>query len=154
ASPEAPAKPPVQQEPVLRAQDLEAKAQQARDFLSSQRGDVGKRFRRIDRSGKPGGNVAVGELTVDGRPTPLQAFSGTEDIEGQFAKYVPNDKRKLGAGGAKSSRDAPGYVRDLDSEAKILEHALDMTSPESKAASLRLFTEREPCDACAQMIEN
>jgi len=125
---------------IARAVDLEEKADLARKYLGTQNGELGKKFRN------GGGNVSVGELKTGNTSTPVQAFSGEKDLK-EFAKFVPNGQRTLPVGGVGE------YIRDVDAEAKILEEVTHMTQPGTKG-TLRVFTEKEPCKACAEAFKN
>ncbi len=128
-----PPKPPPEP-PLLRAPDLEARADTVRKYLAGQDTRLGKQILK----GKK--NIAVGEVRLGEESYSLQAVSGQTDPEG-FTKFVPNEERSLKAGGAGK------YIRDVDSEAKILEQTMQMTNPES-TGTIRIFTEKKPCDAC------
>lgn len=98
--------------------------------------------------GKGRGNVAVSKLDADGEVSDIVAISGEVDVDG-FAPYIPNDERRLKAGGAGHGR----YLRDVDAEAKILEQTLNMTTDDSTGV-LRIFTELPMCDGCSALVRN
>jgi RHS repeat-associated protein len=135
---------------VENANRLELYANEMRSFVASQKGDLGRHYRRL-RNGKFQGTIAVSELEIDNEVFRLPAFSGEKNITG-FAEYIRNSGRNLEAGGALGGTGNV-FIRDSDAEAKILEFVLNMTNSDTKAI-FRLYSEREFCRSCAQMVEN
>lgn len=130
-------------------EDLAEKARDARQLLAVK--GLNSKMRKKFKKGK--GNIAVGELDTGGKKDRYTGFSGEQDVEG-FVEFVPNDKRELQTGPAKTpGKNGKIFMRDVDAEAKILEKIIQATSPNAKG-TLRLYTELPTCRACSRLIEN
>lgn len=102
------------------------------------------------------GNIGFAKYNInnidEGNDKFLLSASGREPIDTidtsePYAPYVDNDYRKLKAQKIDEDMD----VRDGDTEAKILEELLNMTSPDDEG-EIRLFTERNVCISCDKII--
>ena len=126
------------------SKNMTNEAQTYRSYLSSDLSGLEKKTRLdILRGGK---NIGIGELEIGGKTTRVPAFSGQADVP-NFAPYVQNENRVLQVGGHGK------YLRDVDSEAKILEKMMSMTTTET-AGTLRVFSEIPVCPACQETFSN
>lgn len=115
-------------------------------------------YLRETMSGKPRGNAAVVELTLDDgtrlqskatsqkRPMdrPRRASEGPDPSSGRGGHYEPT---------AHANQD---WVRETDAEFKILSDLTDQINElgiQHPVGELRLYTEREPCDSCKRIIK-
>ena len=108
----------------------------------------------INKFKRCGGNIGFAKYNINEEENKfLLSASGIDNplgLEGDYAPYVENDKRKLKA--VKANEDIDTTVRDKDTEAKILEELLSQTTPEYEG-KIRLFTERDVCSSCANIIK-
>lgn len=98
------------------------------------------------------GNIGFAKYDIDGKKDNiLSSFSGPDNaFDGfgseKYARYVDNKDRKLPAVYIET------HMRDVDSEAKIIEQLLSETFPQSEGI-IRLYTEISVCDSCGIIIE-
>ena len=122
-------------------------------FLNENEKPDDKYIKKIKRKFEKGGaNIAFAEYNIDGKANKIDSFSGKMNLKG-FAPYVENDKRQLKAKEASApGKPGEGYLRDADTEGKILEQIIRQTTDKS-AGTIRLFTQRLVCDSCGDVIE-
>ena len=105
--------------------------------------NLNSRTRSKFRSGR--GNIAFADYQIDGQTGTTRSFSGQNNIE-DFALYVPLQDRIL------KTVTLDDFNRVADTEAKILEEILSITTPDSEG-TIRLFTLNPVCDSCGIVIE-
>ncbi|WP_280407639.1 deaminase domain-containing protein [Nocardia brasiliensis] len=89
-------------------------------------------------------NVAVARGQIDGQNISLDAVSGARTPSGTVEAPGNPILRPESVDGS--------VVRPADSEFKILDNLAQNLRPDSKG-SINLYTERAPCDACTNVIE-
>ena len=113
-----------------------------------------------DKAKSRGGNIAFAECKIDGKDYKINSLSCREKPNKQlceklkgFAPFFKNDERQLKAIKASApGKPGEGYLRDGDTEGKILEQIIRQTTDKS-AGTIRLFTQRLVCDSCGDVIE-
>lgn len=112
-----------------------------------------------DKTAPKGGNVATAELCLDdgasfvsegtSKKVPLGIPSPPPEEGGPVPKTGGHFK-------ATHHGDKEGFLRDVDSEYKVLSDLADKlvaTRHGVPAGRLYLYTERAPCDSCRNVIE-
>lgn len=106
--------------------------------------DVRARLAANGETISKGRNVAVARGTIDGEEISLDAVSGTKTPSGTVQMPESPTLNPISVDGS--------VERPTDSEFKILDQLAQKLNPDSKGV-INLYTEREPCPACDNVIK-
>lgn len=129
-------------------------------LAKSRLSDATAELRALFLKGKPapaGGNAAAAELTLDdGTRLTSKATSKAQPMEQPHTASMGPDP-STGRGGyyEPTAHADEGWVRLYDSEYKILSDLTDQlraAGMKDPSGTLRLYTERAPCDSCASIL--
>jgi hypothetical protein len=121
-----------------------------RSMLQAMVRDIRDRFTRMGRTIQQRRVVGVAQYDINGQRGSLQAVSGRQAIDGQNA--YPGTLDEIPAGQRRYNPSVPPDLgRGADAENKIFE-TLHRRFPPDATGSIYLYSEKEPCPACRQVI--
>src|SRR6266545_4389991 len=121
-----------------------------RSTLQAMVRDIRDRFTQMGRTIQQRRVVGAAQYDINGQRGSLEAISGRQTIDGQNA--YPGTLDEIPAGQRRYNPSVPPDVgRGADAENKIFE-TLNQRFPPNATGSIYLYSEKEPCPACRQVI--
>jgi The BURPS668_1122 family of deaminases len=121
-----------------------------RSALQAMVRDIRDRFTRLGRTIQQRRVVGAAQYDINGQRGSLEAVSGRQTVDGQNA--YPGTLDEIPAGQRRYNPSVPPDVgRGADAENKIFE-TLNQRFPQNATGRIYLYSEKEPCPACRQVI--
>ncbi len=121
-----------------------------RSTLQAMVRDIRDRFTRMGRTIQGRRVVSAAQYDINGQRGSLESVSGRQTIDGNNA--YPGTLDEIPAGQRRYNPSVPPDIgRGADAENKIFE-ALNQRFPRNATGNIYLYSEKEPCPACRQVI--